>query len=351
MPALEDLTAAAMLVALTCYALTALADFGAGVWQLIARRPEDAPARTALAKAIAPIWEANHVWLIVVVVLLFVAFPRAYAAVSTGLHIPLTVMLIGIVLRGTAFVFRSAERQSEDARRRWGWVFAVSSAGTPFLLGAVLAAVASGTLRVDPATGVVLGGFFASWLSPFAISVGVLTVVVGATLAAVYLGAQATGAVRERARRWALLASPALGVCAFVTLGLSASGAPRLFGSFVHSYWGWVVVSLASASAIFGLWNIWSHRMSDARLFVAGAVALLVLGFGFAQYPYIIYPDVTFAAAAAEGSVLRPLLITLALGSVVALPSLLYLYRVFRAPWEARRRPQDPTTSEPPPGG
>jgi cytochrome d ubiquinol oxidase subunit II len=139
---LPELVAALMVVALNAYVLTGGADFGGGVWDLFARGPRRAAQRALIANQIGPIWEANHVWLILVVVMLFTAFPAAFATLGTVLHIPLTLMLVGIVLRGSSFVFRSYGGRDDASQRRWGSIFAVASLVTPLLLGVIVAAAA-----------------------------------------------------------------------------------------------------------------------------------------------------------------------------------------------------------------
>src|SRR3989454_7315936 len=123
---LADLLAGVIFAALNAYAVLAGADFGGGVWALLARGPQKERQRELIAHAIGPIWEANHVWLILVGVLLFVCFPAGWAAISIGLHVPLSVMLLGIVLRGSAFTFRSYDDQSYAVQRRWGRICALA---------------------------------------------------------------------------------------------------------------------------------------------------------------------------------------------------------------------------------
>src|SRR5262245_53745272 len=124
---LEVIVAGIMLISLILYALLGGADFGGGMWDLLASGERARKQRAAIAEAIGPIWEANHVWLILVIVLLFTAFPRAFAVMMTALHIPIAAMLLGIVLRGTTFVFRSYDSKADDVQRRWGTVFGISS--------------------------------------------------------------------------------------------------------------------------------------------------------------------------------------------------------------------------------
>src|SRR5438445_1799860 len=174
-----------MISALIIYALLGGADYGGGVWDLFALGKRAPAQRAVMAEAIGAVWEANHVWLILVIVVLFTAFPTAFAAISTALHIPLTLLLIGIVLRGTTFTFRAQDAQRDDVQRRWSLLFSIASIITPVLLGIVLGAIASGTIKLE--NGVVVSGFLRSWLAPFPIAVGFFALSLFAFLAAVYL--------------------------------------------------------------------------------------------------------------------------------------------------------------------
>src|ERR1044072_6470542 len=147
-----------MIGGLVLYALLGGADYGGGVWDWFAFGPHARAKRSLIAEAISPVWEANHVWLILVIVVLFTAFPPAFAAIATALHIPITLLLIGIVLRGTAFTFRTYDVQRDDVQRRWSLVFSIASTITPILLGTTLGAIASGTIRFE--YGVLKSGFF-----------------------------------------------------------------------------------------------------------------------------------------------------------------------------------------------
>ena len=143
------LLSAALLLSLTAYALLGGADYGGGVWDLLASGRTAERQRATIARAIGPVWEANHVWLIAAIVILFTGFPRAFAAVSTFLHIPLVLVLIGIVLRGSAFVFRAYGPERHDWI--WGRVFAVASVATPLFLGVIVGAITEGKLPATPA--------------------------------------------------------------------------------------------------------------------------------------------------------------------------------------------------------
>ena len=157
---LETITAGVMIISLVFYALLGGADYGGGVWDLFAFGKRAKEQRELIGDAIGPVWEANHVWLILVIVILFTAFPPAFAVIATALHIPLTLLLIGIILRGTAFTFRTYDVQRDNVQRRWGLVFSIASIITPILLGITLGAIASGTIRAR--NGAVTSGFFVS---------------------------------------------------------------------------------------------------------------------------------------------------------------------------------------------
>ena len=181
----ELLILAVMLIGLILYILLAGADFGGGMWDLLAFGPRARRQRELIAEAIGPVWEANHVWLILVVVLLFSAFPPAFGAIMTALHIPMTAILVGIVLRGATFVFRKYDRQDDKTHRRWSTIFGISSFLTPLLLGLSLGVLATGAIEVE--NGVVTTGFFAGWTTWFALVCGLFTQGFCAFLAAVYL--------------------------------------------------------------------------------------------------------------------------------------------------------------------
>ena len=210
------------MMALNAYALTGGADFGGGVWDLLARGPRRDAQRRLIAESIGPIWEANHVWLIVAVVVLFTGFPAAFGVLGTVLHIPLTILLIGIVLRGSAFVFRSYGRAERRIVERWGLVFSIASVVTPLCFGIVIGAISSGAVGQASARAVTAAGSFAEvyvepWLAVYPLTVGFLALALFAMLAAVYLALAARDdALREDFRRRALVAAVVVGVAAGV---------------------------------------------------------------------------------------------------------------------------------------
>jgi cytochrome d ubiquinol oxidase subunit II len=335
------LTAGVLGVALLFYALTGGADFGGGVWDLLATGPRKEAQRRLIAHAIGPIWEANHVWLILVVVLLFVCFPGAYAALSIALHVPLTLMLIGVVLRGAAFVFRAYDPQPGRASTRWERVFAIASVVTPLMLGATLGAAASGQVRANQTVDAAL--LFSLWLRPFPLMIGALTLALFALLAAVYLtvesSMQGDDALAEDFRRRALICTGLLYNLAWIAALLAEEGAPRLHATLIGSR-GSSLFQLVCALTAGGLTlALLFRRYRTARIAAGALTALVVGGFLNAQRPYILFPDFPIEKAASPPVVLRAVLITLGAGALLLLPALYYLFRVFKAD---RRAPADP---------
>jgi cytochrome d ubiquinol oxidase subunit II len=283
-----------------------------------------------IAHAIGPIWEANHVWLILAIVLTFSCFPSVYARLGTVLHIPLTLMLVGIVLRGSAFTFRTYDSQHDAAQRRWGRIFASASVITPVLLGVSIGAVASG--RVGRSMeGTFTERFVAPWLTPFALSVGLLALVLFAFLAAVFLTLESTDReLCEDFRRRALASGIAVFFASAIVLLLSSDAAPLVRSGLTRSAWAIPLHLATGVSALAVLGALWYRRYRLARLAVGLQVSLIFWGWPLAQYPFLLPPDFTIHNTAAPDSTLRFTLIVLAIGGVLLLPSLWYLFQVFK---------------------
>jgi cytochrome bd ubiquinol oxidase subunit II len=337
---LPEIVAALMVVALNAYVLTGGADFGGGVWDLFARGPRRAEQRALIARQIGPIWEANHVWLILVVVMLFTAFPAVFAMLGTVLHIPLSLMLVGIVLRGSSFVFRSYGSHDDASQRRWGRVFAIASLATPILLGVIVGAIVSG--RVGDAAARLAASsadaapsfasvYVSPWLAPFPLALGVLALAMFAFLAATYLTAAASNAaLRDAFQQRAFAAAAVMFATAFGALVLAHTNAPDVRRGLMSMTGRALAFQLATATAaLAALWALATRRWLVARVAAGAQVSLILWGWVLAQYPYIIPPTVTARSAAAPRVTLELLLAALAAGVVVLVPSLVYLYRTF----------------------
>ena len=333
---MPELLAGALLVGLVLYALLGGADYGGGMWDVLASGPRAEAQRALVAEAIAPVWEANHVWLILVIVLLFTAFPAAFAAIMIVLHVPLTLMLIGIVLRGAAFAFRAYDPDHGPRRQRWARLFAGASVVVPILLGTVVGAIAAG--RVVLRDGLPVYGFVGAWLQPFPLAVGALALALFAYLAAVYLTVEAADpALREDFRRRALAAQAAVVVTAALAYALAAGAAPLVHRGLAALSWGVPLWLGTAACAAGGVAALLVRRFALARVLAVGEVSAVLAGWAVAQYPYLVPPDLTIQGAAAPPTVLWVVTVAVAAGAPILLPSVAYLFWVFKSASLARR--------------
>jgi cytochrome d ubiquinol oxidase subunit II len=323
----------------TAYALFGGADFGAGCWDLVAggaRRGER--QRALIEHSIGPVWEANHVWLIFILVVMWTSFPALFGAVSSTLWIPLTVAALGVIGRGSAFAFRKSVTALWQ-RRLFGAAFAGSSVITPFFLGATAGAVAAG--RVPPGIGA--GNTVTSWWNPVSAMTGALAVIVCAYLAAVYLTADARRAddltLAAQFRRRALAAGAAAGIIAVVGIAVLRGTAPALAHGLTHRALPLVIASVVAGLAGLGL--LYARRFVLARLAAAVAVVAVLWGWAVAQYPYLLPGRLAITAAAATHGVLLATLICLAVGAVLLVPSLAWLYAIFQRSPEGHRGASD----------
>jgi cytochrome bd ubiquinol oxidase subunit II len=319
---------AALIASLTIYLITGGADYGGGVWDLLASGPRAEAQRELMAHTIGPVWEADHVWLILVVVIMFDGFPPAFARIMTALHIPLTLMLVGVVLRGSAFAFRSYGRERERSRHGWDRVFAVASVIAPFWLGVAAGAIASGGIPQSPHQ---LSDFVLPWLTPFCFSVGLLTVSLFAYLAAVYATYETDDlGLREDFRTRAIVAAIVAGVMAGVTLLLATDGAPQIWQGLTGRPWVSALVWLTAIMAVAALYMLWTWRFAGARICAATQVALILWGWAIAQFPNLVEPDLSVFNASAPPITINILAVALAVGSLALFPSFHYLRKVFR---------------------
>lgn len=324
-PVLLGLVGAVVLLAVIAYGVLGGADFGGGVWDLFASgsREDVLAQRHAIAQAMGPVWEANHVWLIFVIVLLFSAFPPAFSALSIALFVPFHLALVGITLRGAAFVFRGY-----GPRRTFGpmgVVFGAASVVTPVLLGMCLGAVSTGEIRVEH--GVVRGA--SAWLHPLPLLMGALALGLCSYLAAVFLIVETEGPLREQFRRRAFGAGTVVVALSVLALPLLRLRAPHLWEGLLSAR-ALPVLGVGAVAALTSGGALLLRRPRLSRAAAVAQVSCLLAGWGLAQAPYLIYPDVTLGDAAAPPAMLRLLLWTLPFGAALLLPSLWFLFRVFK---------------------
>ena len=276
-------------------------------------------------------WEANHVWLIFVVTVLFAAFPIAFAALSVALYVPFGIAIAGIVMRGAAFAFRTYGEPDTGWQRVWTRVFGIASLVTPFVLGMCAAAIASGRIRISD--GIVHADLVGVWTGPLSWVAGFLSLAMCAYLAAVYLTVEAVQhdapELERRFRRRALGAGLTAGALAAIGLLVIRADAAVLWNGMLEDGWPFVVSSAIAGAIALGATYRGKERV--ARPAAAVAVASVIAGWGVAQWPYLIVPDLTAAEAAAPKSSLGPIVIGLVVGAALVAPSLFLLFRVFKA--------------------
>jgi cytochrome bd ubiquinol oxidase subunit II len=315
-----------VLVGLAAYTVFGGADFGAGFWFLLSGRGTDqSRLREHTFHAMGPVWEANHVWLIFVLVVCWTAYPVAFGAIASTLAVPLFIAAVGVIMRGTAYALRSGNpspRQDSGI----GLVFSISSVLTPFALGTAIGGIASGRVPIGNAE----GDLMSSWLNPTSLLVGVLAVATAAYMAAIFLAADAARQDDELMstafERRALTAGVVAGAIALGGLAVVREDANSLFEGLIEG--GGLAALLASGAAgVATLALVARSRFEPARYTAAVAVAAIVAGWGVAQSPTFL-PGLTVEEAAAEKSTLVALLVGLGVGALILVPSLFVLFRL-----------------------
>ena len=310
------IVAAVLWLALNAYAVLAGADFGGGVWDLLATGPRASAQRRAVAEAMGPVWEANHVWLIFMIVGLFTCFPTAFGILGLDLYLPFTIALVGIVLRGAAFAFRAHGREAVGGASTWGLVFGAASIVAPFFMAVALAAVASGHPE-QPAT-------------PFGVLLGLFGVALCAYLASTYLTVETEGTELEADfRRRALASGLVSGVLAIACLAAAPAAAPTLAHALFGRGLPLLVLALINGPVAVGA--VWFSRPRVARVAVAAQVTFVLWAWAVGQWPYLIPSSLTIQDAAAPAATLTGFIVVVAIGMALLLPSLWFLFRVFKA--------------------
>jgi len=332
------------LAGLVLYTVLAGADFGAGFWQLAAGTGERGrDLRDHAHRSIAPVWEANHVWLVLVITVLWTGYPTFFGSVFSTLAVPLFLALLGIIFRGLCYALHTATEDPRE-RRVIDATFSISSIVTPFMLGACVGAIASGRVPVGNAA----GNLFSSWTNATSLLSGFMAVSTGAFLAAVYLAADARrspGAGLDKAFRGrAFAAAVVTGALALAALGVAHSDAPTLFHGLTRGL-GLAAVIVSAVAALTGIGLVAVYRFGIARIAAAVAVAALLCGWAAAQRPYLL-PGLTVRDAAAGNGTLIAVVVAVAIGAVVLFPSLAFLFRLSLAgrldPDRRGPRPQHP---------
>jgi cytochrome d ubiquinol oxidase subunit II len=305
------------LAAMVLYAVFGGADFGGGVWDLVAWGPRRDAQRAAITDAIGPVWESNHVWLIFAVVILFTCFPAAFADIATGLNAPLCFALVGIVMRGAAFVFRNYATDSPALVGVWTVTFGIASLVTPFWFGDAIGALATGRY---------------AWLSPFALSTGIFAVAVCAQIAAVFLIREVDDrALREDFRRCGIVATLAVWIAGLLPTSIAFIEDRRLFASFLAPP-ATIAIGCAIGLGLVVMVALARRRSFTARIAVGCEAFAILVGWFGAQAPALVPGRYTYVQAASSDAMIEAILTAVLIGAALLVPSLLLLFAVFKGP-------------------
>ena len=319
-----------MLISLVVYSLLAGADYGAGFWDLLSSGPNREGERNLIAQAIQLVWKTNHVWLVLLIVLMFSGFPVAFAAITMNLAVPLYLVLLGIVLRGSSYVFRAYFAGNVRVQLYWGRVFSISSSMTPVFLGIVIGAISCDSALANDGFG--SKGFFLAWFHPFPLVVGLLSLSLFAYLSACYLTVEAEDRIlQSEFRTKALISGVASILLATLTYMLAGDNAHGIKDGLWSNPYAWLVEIGAAVAAIAALHALWSRHYRRARIAAAAQVTFILFGWGIAQFPYLVRPEITIYSGASPGSVLSSLIAAVSLGAMVLIPSLGLLFYVFKS--------------------
>ena len=329
-------------VSFLLYTILGGADFGAGIVESFAGRKQE----PTISKAMAPVWEANHIWLILAVVILFTGFPTVYSSLSLVLHIPLMLVLLGIICRGTAFTFRHYDVVQDSSQRWYRWLFRASSFITPLFLGMTLGAMILGRITLDHSVGF-YAMFLRPWLNEFCLVMGIFSICLFGYIAAVFLVGEAVNEASWRkyvqlSKRF-LVATLLSGIAVFAAA--EWEGHP-LFREFIRS--GRSIAMLALAGVMVPVLLYFLNRKHNKTVYLRIAMGLqcsaILAGWFYIQYPVLIQVSngkhLTFFNTAAPEATLRQLLIALVVGLVLVIPAFLYLFRVFKVKAPASVSPE-----------
>ena len=326
----ELIVSGILLIAITLYTILGGADFGAGVWEFNTAMRSSKKERDLLYRAIGPVWEVNHVWLIFAIVLMFSAFPVAFAALSRALWIPLLLALLGIFARSIGFAFRAYAAGAVRQQAIFGAVFAFASTSTPFFFGACAGAIAGG-LDVD-ADGKFHGDYLTGWITPLSVFCSFYAVGLCAYISALFMSCEALAIEDDELtaiwRRRALIMGVILGAFSTVGLVIVANYAPDLWAGFLSSSLPLVAISAVTGFA--SMLCVWKARYQIAAGAAALTVACVILGWGLAQYPLIVPPAIDVQSSKGPDSVLWAMIIAIAAGAIVLVPALGWLFYLFK---------------------
>jgi cytochrome d ubiquinol oxidase subunit II len=327
---MTDIVVFVLAVSLLLYVLLGGADFGAGIVEIFTGKK----GSDVISKAIAPIWEANHVWLILVIVILFNGFPQVYSNLTTYLHIPLFIILIGIIFRGTAFIFRYYDTKQDNISIYYTVLFRLSSLLTPFFFGIVLGAIILGKIP-NTSNGSFYKLFISPWFNLFAVSTGIFVTFLFAWLASVYLTVEAkdekTFQTFVKTSRNFFIVLVLSGIAVFLMAEIDEL---HFFKKFMHSAISLSCVIVATITIPIIWRNIKLRKRFQTGLWTGIQTACIILGWFAIQFPVmLLFADgshLTISNSQAPERTMTLLVYALIVGIFIIFPAFIYLFKVFK---------------------
>lgn len=316
------------------YLLLGGADFGVGILEFFSSSKNRNITKSVAYRIIGPVWEANHIWLILCIVILWIAFPQYYYLITTQLHLPLTLLLIGIIARGTAFVFRHYDAYKDGTQKIYDRIFEASSVLTPLIIGICAGTVLSGEMIHPELTA---GKSFPdlylfNWLSPFALLTGVFVATLMAYISAVFLVGETQGEERtyyfRKARRANIIA-----VVAGAAVLVEAVLQDRAIAALMFDHWVSPLAIVSVSLSLFPLWqSLKKGYKNTSRVILAGQVAFILLAWAGMAFPNLILLEsgtISILHDLPPGAVINSLGGALLFASVLVLPGLYHLFKTF----------------------
>jgi len=326
---MENLILLFLGISLLFYVLLGGADFGGGIVEYFTGNK----GINTVSKAIAPVWEANHVWLILVIVILFVGFPEVYTSISTYMHIPLLLILVGIIFRGSAFAFRYYDIDEGSYKQLYTSFFRIFSIFTPFFLGVTLGSVILGEITTDLSKGFV-DIYIYPWINWFSMSMGVFVTILFTFLASVFLIGETEEKARAKMQKITKFSLVALIIAGGFVFIMAEIDGLHLLNQFFRSPISLIAIGIATVMLPF-LWRL-INKPNDLwlRLIAGAQTTLIVVGWFAVQFPVLVKIEggnnLTIYNAIAPDEVISNLLIALAIGTMIIIPSIIYLFKVFK---------------------
>ncbi|MDP5062083.1 MAG: cytochrome d ubiquinol oxidase subunit II [Maribacter sp.] len=322
-------------VSLLLYVLLAGADFGAGIIELFSSKENQAINKKTIYQVMGPVWEANHIWIIILIVILWIAFPNYYNILVLALHIPLTLVLLGITLRGVAFVFRYYDAYKDNSQILYDWMFKVSSLITPIFLGLTMGGVVSGDI-INPTQmeqHSFLEVYVHSWFNVFSILTGFFYAALCAFLASVFLIGEVDDSIKAMYMRKAAIASIVVVSLGFITLLYGYFTNIAFVVDFIGNMYSLSAIVL-SGILLFPLWrSITLGRRIISRALAGLQIFLILFAATIAHFPKILFTttgSISILEQPVPDSVLNVLGISLLFGGVLIIPGLFHLLKSFK---------------------